>query len=1183
MFSAHPDSSLPPLSSHAEDHLLSPSSLSHQSALPADSAAVTLPVLAASTRPHASSVPTAAAPPYSRERIRALRWVLRARSPAYESLLHHEEAAQRGDVSHLASVQLGVKRRELERQEAMASLVKSERAYRADITCREDERWSRLLVDAHYVLEKALTFHKRQTLLLEEEDRLAAEDAVRHHRALAALTEAEQTVRQTIVADEAQQRCFICGSARFEQLSASASVAQAQSEAASALYRQAAEVRQLELRLVKRSYRPPAAPLSVPPVHLLLFPQNPSASPSRLIRTDLLMDYSVQEEEFAARQGRRQQEAFERLPLTWWAGAVLGVMQEEQRARCVLTRTFHFGCSHTQLTAVITVQRWWRQLRCVPWSMWRRAALHCDVAAYCSTLTSEDYRVKVDRLEQRHRKALSPTWTSQESEAQLKRMQRALESAAVRSSQALLIDYLLSLSRRAANYWRSTQHDARIAYRVAANELQELERLEESSAKTDDARHRVQQAKEHLQCVGGCHAPYGVDLRPGWCYEKWRQGRWWRGSTAYLTAVQRITCEEEQQRDDILMEEGESKGRLHTYVTVLQRGYAAATRWMDAVEVLEYSESDERALLRFDEACARDMYDSAWGLLASQVESAWRPFRLLCEAEAHGRQALCDAAEQALRVLVSDEWRWSRLAAARVRLAAPGGGRGAWRLLPDSSRNQKFTSLDSVAAVITRCLRAVTAQRRTTDFTQRLRARRDRRRELNRDGAVLLRQVAQLLKEKNVKQNRQQRLTAPPLTTSTWPPTAAGLQAPGYVGQAALAFRAWFNVEVDSRRRCHPQRRSSQAIGESRSEKTFLLLLNRFLHANSDALLRSRVLFDMHREQRAAIEAEEARAFASLRKRFCYRVWVTFAVESQEGQARTRLITEEAADWVRLLEDELDPVRQLQLWSHAGQTLTSAYLATREVLPLPNGLPLAVARGRCALFAKPTAVEPRWVSQADRLGGSFPAPPRSPAPSPALGSWRPSSLSHTVTVAAKTREARCSPLMQCIQREEVCRARVVREANTALGATLLAFSQPFRASIGAAEEQARADTCFFVDRAFPSQPPLAALSVLAVEEHRARCAVETGAVTAFGALLVQAHQHYGDVVLFRPFTFAHLTMMGAAVHMDRALCVLLLERVRSLGSKPNDLVRHEAAARSRVVYEEEITRLLRFVWKKVAW
>ncbi|ORC86978.1 uncharacterized protein TM35_000241280 [Trypanosoma theileri] len=571
-------------------------------------------------------------------------------------------------------------------------------------------------------------------------------------------------------------------------------------EAASAecIYEDLKGVRDWECRIAQSAFRPtkPFGPTSE------IFTRRNIGSGGYRGRTDLLMDYTICEEEQKMRYCIICDERLERLQLVWQHDRAQIMFAEEPHARNFLEELCYYGSCQARLSAVLKIQRWWRMLGVTPWGERKMRELRKCVTRKRHQMKASEFRNVIQRM-QRNLHSTSTTLSPEE----LENKKKALERAAEMSYQYLFDYFVYTLMNRTSN-------------------LQEMEmqRLRSYTFATDDGTTPIPPV------VAPLRVPYRMYVRkqPVQPYPRWRLLRWIEGSTSLIQKINMCEKEETQEREALQAREEGEANILQLYHTALNQGPWAWRSLYTAVLLIEQEEEMCRNMLQTGEQDNRALVlveaEASMSRCMSAVEGRWY---VLCEEERQ-RLLLVEEEHNEFIRMTENEWRWDNLLRFRIKFKESFGGTLLWKMAFKNGMGRKFVSLDSVSCIIQRFFHSTLG---------RMRRKRER---IPTPEAQLKKTAEEMvhLLELQWEEERQ----------SVWKFTQEFSSAETHVNTAVELFSAWFDEKAEE-----PMEREYKAI------------VARFLQANKELYKMMHILFSVVRNGRERIEDQEKQEREALR------------------------------------------------------------------------------------------------------------------------------------------------------------------------------------------------------------------------------------------------------------------------------------------------------------------------------
>eukprot|EP00796_Vickermania_ingenoplastis_P004611 gene4611-3324_t len=1132
----------------------------------------------------------------------------------------------------LASVLLQCRTRRLEWADAYDTLLRQEAQQRAVVMGFEYEERYRWRWACHADKEKRRREEASAVRTAAAWQQRKYLESVRAFQRWGAIWTEEMNSREELVATEAQDWECLRGWWEVDALQVEHRRLQKASAEAEERWEATESVRRFEVAVGLSAMRPqnayqPAEPLEFVSSTIITGQPNDRAVASKLTKVAYLLDYTVNQEEFNARQALRLEEEIERTALEAYRSASVDLPLQEWASRLRHYETFYAGWNEHRLHQIITIQRWWRQLLAHPWTYYRQFRLRHAMRSRRLQMTAADIKFEVQRLETKM--AREPRLPDPAKE------RNRLLTAASRRYQPMMDEYVLSLEALFERFVEGRRHWMRAEADRCLRRKPEFDRVTVVAGETDTEWARRRGIEKYLDdLVDHDTLPPRLFTRFRMPYARWRSQRWVEFAANTLRQANTLRRAEEKERAEIVEEVDRSALSIRAFHSALVAGEAAVTAFVDRIACHCQSETESRHVLEQGEQDERLALKLQQIRLADWVERMQRPMMLLIAGAKRAMRELEVEEGAARSELMEQTWRWDRLAAARARLAARYHSRCAWDVALHGLAGVKFVSLKSAAQILERfyfsrrhrfparlrqagmsheemALRSATAdilmQLRAAKLAQGLEQLfKARRRGLRRE---------QKERRKEIDANRRhngsrgfffcdratlagysfvvrETVEIPPEEPSAAPPSDAppAAEPTGEVSAPPAAIEMgdwmeWFNLWLDEN-------------GDLPREEDYQAVLLRFQKSNQEFYNDLAFLLSLLRDERAKIEEEEREARRYMSCRDAYQQCVGFQVARQEHQARRRLVAEEADAHYHLFSD-VRQMRNALAWGNGALTIAvqhpsakrpwNLHLQRAPVRHVHPDIDPAVAAAQRQYLEIPYQARPCHPEDMYSYVHNGPSLPNILAgrlfPNCAAIAAVDQLTADAIAAAKAKRTAvplpAMTPVDRFVAREEVVRARLEVQRKRELASFLGDYSLAFRAAVEREAFHTCLRLCGRVDTKYPTHPPVALARFIAVEEAGARKAIEREALTSMQIPMLMAHRQYLKDVVLMQFTFGHLTMASHGAYMDRRLPKLLVERVQHVEEKTLDLVRLEEAARSRLEYQAEITGLLRFQWRKL--
>lgn len=758
----------------------------------------------------------------------------------------------------LPPIDRGRRRSDLKRMEARTAALKAEalrehlmcleRRIRGAICDREHERRYQMIWQ--YQKEKARV--ERETAAIEAKamalQRSRYMRGMRDYKTRGHVLHLETTARLRLLTEEENAWRYIMSLLELVSLKDRHRQAEHEAVTAECLAQDLRDIRDWESRIARMSFYP-TKPFS--PATQIFSSRNVGTGGYRG-RDDLLMDYTVCEEEWSRRVEIMADERVARLPLEWRHSATLLECVEEPRARMDLEKMYLYGSCQTRLSALLRIQRWWRMLRATPWRERKRQELKMLMRDKRKQRTSRDYHDVLKRLK-RQLGSVSSTPMSLE---EVRSAMAAVERAAELSHQNLFDYFVYTLMNRAKNLQET-----------------EAQRLRAYPLKKDDGTSSTPQVSALLRVP---HRLY-VRQQPLQPYPLWRACRWLEGSTSFLLQVRLQEEAETQARGVLLLQEKNNFDTLQLYGTTLKNGAWAWRSLYTAVLCIEGDETIGRGLVQVSEESERELIAVEMDASLSRCNAVVECLGRMMADEEEIRLALIAKERSEYDSLTGGEWRWDNLLRLRQKLQSFRDDKTPSRMDGDFVSGEKYVSLDTTARVIQRFLRVA-----------RFRVRCARRRAAQAKAArheeelkTSLAQLMGLLETQHVERKREDVVAAAGVLGDFLFEERAGTSEEA----AVRAFWAWFNERA--REPMEPQ---------------YETVVARFRQSHRELYRRMHILFAAARDGREQIERQAGEEFNLLRRADACVAIELHALCVREAEERQRLEADVSAERSRCCE-----------------------------------------------------------------------------------------------------------------------------------------------------------------------------------------------------------------------------------------------------------------------------------------
>ncbi|EAN80081.1 uncharacterized protein TEOVI_000110500 [Trypanosoma equiperdum] len=620
-------------------------------------------------------------------------------------------------------------------------------------------------------------------------------------------------------------------------------------------------------------------------------------------RTDLLMDYTVCDEECRARARLLFGERLALMDLYCEHNAVVTIAVEESSARAAMWRAFRWGRCQARLEALLIIQRWWRMLRVKPWLVRRKQGISECFRKKRWKMTASDYHALLSRMRRSRALVGGPS-----SLTDIRQSMAAVERAAELSHQWLYDYFVYTLMNRAAQLHRLIQHDLGI---------HSVEEYAERSAEEED------EATSSLP-LSLLRMPYRVFVRmqAKQPYPSWRINRWVEGSISLMRLQEGLMAEESRLRDVLHGREARETDALKLFQFVLNKGDWPWRSFCTAMHFIVHDESIGRDLVAESERNARSTLSVEEAAEASQYFTLESERLYILQEEALRREAIEKEESTVFGDATEGEWRWENLCKTRMRFAASCGCVLHWERERDRGLGSKHVSLDSVARVITRFFRRVQRRRRLAAARSKDASEETRVREIASAMKRLLEGIIeedkQLIPHYIAQFGAAATAVLSPVSTSR--ATELCSQAIGtqedasYIDTSASLFSEWFDAQASE-----PMERNYKEI------------VARFIAAHKDLYRDMQHLFYIVRRVREGVEESELSERIALQQSEAFLQVATYQVSVCEEKGRLKLVEEiESA--------HLDMCEQLEMLG------ALAWCTTPSTRPKPFVFPLTKAR-----------------------------------------------------------------------------------------------------------------------------------------------------------------------------------------------------------------------------------------------
>ncbi|ESL10739.1 hypothetical protein TRSC58_01522 [Trypanosoma rangeli SC58] len=725
-----------------------------------------------------------------------------------------------------AALELAVKKQRLERLESEV---------RGVICSREHEKRYQLFWNHQKVkskVERRTAVEEAKALALQRSQYMRG---VRNYKERGELLHLEAVTRAQLMTEETDARNHAVSLLELKLLEERRRKAALEVDTAECFAEDLKGIRDWESRIAAMSFRLAKA---FEPTTQLRSPRNVGTGGYRG-RTDLLMDYTVCEEERRVRWRLILEERVLREPLEWQHGAAHLQFVEEKQARAAIEAACLFGACQARLSAVLRIQRWWRMLCVTVWSERKRRELKKCVTQIRSRMTSRDYRALLGRLE-RQAGAVVAFMSLEE----LQKAMTAIERAAEMAYQNTFDYFVYTLMNRAANMQETEAHD-----------------LCDYPLMKDDGMAIIPPVSR-LLCV-----PYRLYVRqqPQQPYPQWRALRWVEGSTKFIQQVWLLEKAEAEARGRLCAQKDKEFDTLQLYCALLKQGAWAWRSLYTAILCIGEEENMCRGLLHVLEDNCRGVLEAEAEVSVSNCVAAEGGRWGLVNDEAQMRRELVAEESDAFFHLTEDEWRWGNLVRLRTKLQGSCGGRPRWGTALSHDMGRKYLSLDTTARVIQRFFRLTSTRKPLTSGRQAEEAMRlQEEAQLKTTSAAIVR----LLEEQHRQEDEEKLRWA----ATRCPVGNADDGAESYFETAVNLFSDWFDERA-----------------QEPMEPQYKAIVARFMQANREACKHMHILFADARNGRQKIEEEEAVAWGTLHRISTFTVIAIDVLRRQEVVQRERL------------------------------------------------------------------------------------------------------------------------------------------------------------------------------------------------------------------------------------------------------------------------------------------------------
>ncbi|RNE99029.1 hypothetical protein TraAM80_08418 [Trypanosoma rangeli] len=725
-----------------------------------------------------------------------------------------------------AALELAVKKQQLERLESEV---------RGAICGREHEKRYQLLW--HYQkaksdVERRMAVTEAKALALQRSQYMRG---VRDYKERGQLLHLETVARAQLVIEETDARSHAVSLLELKLLEERRRQAALEVDTAARLSEDVKGIRDWESRIAVMSFRLAEA---FSPTTQLRSPRNVGTGGYRG-RTDLLMDYTVCEEERRLRWRLILEERVLREPLEWQHGAAQLQFVEEAQARAAIEAACLFGACQARLSAVVRIQRWWRMLCVTAWSERKRRQLKESVTQIRSRMTSRDYLALLGRLERQAGATVALV-----SLEELQKAMTAIERAAEMAYQNTFDYFIYTLMNRAANLQETEAHD-----------------LCDYPLMKDDGMAIIRPVSRLLS------VPYRLYVRqqPQLPYPQWRALRWVEGSAMFIQQVRLLEKAEAEARARLWAQKDKEFDTLQLYSALLKQG---AWTWRSLyTEILCIGEEENmcRGLLHvFEDNCRGVLKAEAEVSVSNCIAAEGGRWRLLND-ESQLRHELVAEERDAFFHLTEDEWRWNNLVRLRTKLQHSCGGRPRWGIAPNHDMDRKYLSLDTTARIIQRFFRFTFACKSLT-------GEREAKRAIRLEEEMQLKTTAAAMVKLLEAQHRQEDEEKLQWAATKCPVGSADDGAGSCFETAVSLFCDWFDERT-----------------QEPMELQYKAIVARFMQANRETCRHMRILFAVARDGRQRIEEEETVAWGALHHTSVFAVIAIDALERQEVVQRERL------------------------------------------------------------------------------------------------------------------------------------------------------------------------------------------------------------------------------------------------------------------------------------------------------
>lgn len=1110
------------------------------------------------------------------------------------------------------------RQRLLEREEKRDRLFRSERERRSRIMGIEHERRMRLTWDAHSIGGKMLFRENQSKRVLAAWKQQRYLESVRSFQRWSAIWTEEMNAREELLLSEQQAWEYILGCWGIESLQIAAFENLKNRTSAEERWSSTDGVRNYEQDVYLREAKPSKE--FRPSVDFYSTAAGGAEKHSGKSRPEYLMDYSVNEEEFSKRQQVRLEEALCRTECTACAEKALQIAVEEYHERLQLHEIFYEGWCTDRLKKIIVIQRWWKQVRCSPWSSWRQKRYRQLMYESRGNRSAADYKLVLQRLEKVFTLSV---------EEQLVRLDQAAELQYTH----LLDTYVFSLQQ----LYRGFANGELRRYVVKRDRC--LWRYPDETVGTitafesDEEWKKRRSIEKHLEELEGCQElPFRIFSRFPLPYLHWRENRWSAFSSEAIRCGQELFSLESAERAFLESREERNVVGLRVLHQSLCSGLDSVKEVVECLTLFEENEASARLLVQQEENEGRSSLNMAYCCLGNYAEQAFRSVVQLAAEEQRKRRDVCTDEEERRKGLEEQHWRWDRLAIVRARLVKKHGSCTVLRNALSGRLGKKFASVESSKQVLYRFFLRMKdvklkERERSIDYVASgvLTVRQEEWMYANLHTQLKLLEEQIKARERGLRRDRKARTSeqrenkikngsrgffscerslipgfsyevsdavskavnefaslAGQNTQSSAPMAATS------VSSWAKFFHLWVEAEADRPR----EDNYKEVLG--RFQSTYLQFYSDFS-----------LLLYLYRETRNKIEQEEEEGRSCFPHRRSYRFCVSFQLQQGEEAAREAISTEEQKERTSLFAD-LHVMKRSLLWGVQAAHIALAHPSQKR----PYHLNLQLHRLRYTQPKRNAPLDKEEVIDEDRpqeCRRRTPAEVYDPCSSyvhngPSLDNILKGELfvveqvvespevtrdqlvegaKESESVTGDLAPSRLTALERLIAREEVTRTAVDVKRRKELASFLLDFVVPLKEQLLRDCFAACVRRCSRLDRDYPDHRPLACYGLLASEEASDRAVIEQECREAFPDVLVAAHSQFLNECLMKQFTFGHFTMISHARYLDLRLKKLLTQRLRYIDRKISDLIEMEEAARRRMEYTYEITTNVRLRWGKV--